>query len=104
MAKTPIAERRLLFSEKGYSERKPLVIRIFAPRLVDPDSVQFRVDAETAVCDVEFDGIPNETLGQIYGADSLHALQLALDIEPILKRLSKRYDFFFPTGESYFDE
>jgi hypothetical protein len=41
MTETLIAERRLLFSEKGESERKPLVIRIFAPRLVDPASVSF---------------------------------------------------------------
>jgi hypothetical protein len=31
-------------------------------------------------------------------------VQLAVDIEPVLKRLSKRYDFQFPTGEGYFDE
>jgi hypothetical protein len=104
MREAPIAERRLLFSAKGESERKPLVIRVFAPRPVDPASVSFQVAAGTAVCTVEFDGIPDETLGDTYGADSLQALQLAADIEPVLKRLSKRYDFYFPTGEGYFDE
>lgn len=104
MTKTPIAERHLLFSIKGESERKPLVIRVFAPRPVDAASVSFQVAPGTAVCTVEFDGIPDETLGDIYGADSLQALQLAADIEPVLKRLSKRYDFYFPTGEGYFDE
>ena len=104
MTKTLIAERRLLFSAKGESERKPLVIRIFAPRPVDPASVSFQVAAGTAACTVEFDGIPDETLGDTYGADSLQALQLAADIGPVLKRLSKRYDFYFPTGEGYFDE
>src|ERR1700730_14406627 len=29
-------ERHLVFSEKEKSERKPLVIRVFAPRPVDP--------------------------------------------------------------------
>jgi hypothetical protein len=104
MTETAIAERHLLFSAKGKSERKPLVIRIFAPRLVDPTSVSFAVAPGTAVCAVAFDGIPDETLGETYGADSLQALQLAADIEPVLKRLSKRYDFYFPTGEGYFDE
>lgn len=104
MTKTPIAERHLLFSAKGESERKPLVIRIFAPRLVDPASVSFQVATGTAVCVVEFDGIPDETQGDTHGADSLQALQLAADIEPVMKRLSKRYDFYFPTGEDYFDE
>ena len=104
MKETPIAERHLLFSEKGKSERKRLVIRIFAPKPVDPASVSFQVAPGTAVCMVEFDGISDETLGDTYGADSLQALQLAADIEPVLKRLSHRYDFYFPTGEGYFDE
>jgi len=99
-----IAERHLIFSEKGKSERRPLVIRIFAPRLVDPALVSFQVAPGTAVCTVEFDGISGETLGDTYGADSLQALQLAADIEPVLKRLSQRYDFYFPTGEGYFAE
>jgi hypothetical protein len=104
MKETPIAERHLVFSEKGKYERKPLVIRIFAPRAVDPASVSFQVAPGTAVCAVEFDGIPDETLGDTYGADSLQALQLAADVEPVLKRLSNNYDFYFPTGEGYFDE
>jgi hypothetical protein len=104
MKQTPIAERHLLFCVKGESERRPLVIRIFAPQPVDPATVSFKVTPGTAVCTVEFDGIPNETLGDTYGADSLQALQLAADIEPALKRLSNRYDFYFPTGEGYFDE
>jgi hypothetical protein len=104
MTEKAIAERHLLFSAKGESERKPMVIRIFAPRPVDPASVSFQVAPGTAVCSVEFDGIPDETLGDTYGADALQALQLAADIEPVLKRLSKHYDFNFPTGEGYFDE
>ena len=100
----PIAERRLVFSEKGKSERKPLLIRIFPPQALDPASDLYRPDADTASCIVEFDGIPDANLGAVYGADSLQALQLAVDIEPVLKRLSKRYDFYFPTGEGYFDE
>lgn len=101
---TPIAERKLLFSIKGQTERKPLVIRIYKPRAVEPGSELFRPDQETASCFVEFDGIPDGTLGETYGADTLQALQLAADIEPTLKRLSLKYDFYFPTGEGYFDE
>jgi hypothetical protein len=101
---TPIAERKLLFSEKGQTERKPLVIRIYAPRPVEPNSPLYRPDQDTARCFVEFDGIPDASLGGTFGADSLQALQLAADVEPTLKRLSLRYDFFFPTGGSYFDE
>jgi hypothetical protein len=104
MSEKPIAERCLFFSAKGESERKRLVIRVFAPRLVDPASAPFEVADGTAVCTVKFDGITDETQGDTYGADSLQALQLAIDIDPILKRLSERYDFYFPTGETYFEE
>ena len=104
MSEKPIAERCLFFSAKGESERKRLVIRVFAPRLVDPASAPFEVADRTAVCTVKFDGITDETQGDTYGADSLQALQLAIDIDPILKRLSERYDFYFPTGETYFEE
>src|ERR1700722_8401570 len=104
MERIPIAERRLVISEKGNSERRPLLIRIFAPQPVDPDSDLFRPDSDTSSCVVEFHGIPDANLGEIFAADSIQALQLALDIEPVLKRLSERYDFFFPTGEGYFDE
>jgi len=104
MTETPIAERHLLFSEKGETTRKPLVIRIFAPQVVDPASVSFEVVDGTAVCRVEFDGIPDQAPIDTYGADSLQALQLASDIEPVLQRLSRRYDLYYPTGEGYFDE
>src|ERR1700682_2689748 len=104
MKGTLIAERHLVFSNKGKSERKPLVIRIFAPTPVDPASVSYQVAPGTAVCAVEFDGIPDETLGDTYGADTLQSLQLASDVDAVLKRLSSDYDFYFPTGEGYFDE
>jgi len=100
----PIAERKLLFSEKGQPERKRLTIRVFAPRPAPTDSPAFHPDHEAAGCTVEFDGLPDVTFGEIFGADSLQALQLAVDVEPVLKRLSKTYDFYFPTGEAYFDE
>jgi hypothetical protein len=106
----PIAERRLTFTEKGGSDRKLLCIRIFAPQPVDPSSVAFAVNADVASCVVEFDGLPDaarQALGAdstMFGADSIQALQLAADVVGVLRRLSKHYDFFFPTGEGYFDE
>jgi hypothetical protein len=101
---TVIAERKLLFAIKGQTERKSLIIRIRAPRPVEPGSVSWQPDRETASCLVEFVGIPETAPGETYGADSIQAPQLASDIEPTLKRLSKHYDFYFPTGEGYFDE
>jgi hypothetical protein len=81
-----------------------LLIRVFAPRPVDPNSVLYRPDADTASCVAKFEGIPDDVHDEVYGADSIQALKLVADIEPILKRLSERYDFYFPTGEGYFDE
>jgi hypothetical protein len=105
-----IAELKLQFSDEGSTDRKPLRIRIFAPQPVDPASVSFPVDADVAGCVVEFDGLPDAARDRLgadsinYGADSIQALQLAVDVDRILKRLSEHYDFYFPIGEGYFDE
>lgn len=99
-----IAERKLFYALKGSSERRELVIRIGKPYLVQPGTVSFPVAEGTAGCSVEFAGLEEVDLGETYGADLLQALQLAADIEPVLKRLSLKYDFYFPTGEPYFDE
>ena len=99
-----IAQRKLMFSLKGSSERNPFVVQITAPRELKEGDVEFQFTKGTAVCIVQFEGLPNAKSEQIYGADSLQALQLATNVEPILKRLSKKYDLFFPTGESYFEE
>jgi hypothetical protein len=54
------------------------------------------------MCKIVFDGLPEDEL-EIYGTDSMQALSLATDIEEVLSRLSKRYDFFWATGEPYFE-
>jgi len=101
---TFIAERRLLFSPKGGDERSELIIRIGAPFVVEEGSVDFPVSDSTSGCRVEFDGLAAGNLRTVYGADLLQALQLAADVEPTLERLRKKYDFYFPTGEPYFDK
>jgi hypothetical protein len=99
-----IAERELMFSLKGSDELSPLVIRIGKPYYLKEGMVSFAFAPGTAGCSVEFDGLNNDGyLNEVYGADLLQALQLAVDIEPTLKRLSKTYDFYFPNGEPYFD-
>lgn len=99
-----IAERKLVFVQKGSAEGGELLIRIGRPYLVDPQKVNFRVSEDTAGCAVEFFGLEKEYIDQVYGADLLQALQLAADVEPKLKRLSEKYDLFFPTGEPYFGD
>ena len=99
-----IAERRLLVARKGTDGRKKLLIRIGRPYLVEPASVNFDVDEGTAGCSVEIVGLDNEFLEEVYGADLLQALQLAANVDPLLEHFRKKYDFFFSSGEPYFEE
>ena len=92
-----IAERQLLYSSKDSVERHPITVRILQPTVVDATD-------GTGQCIVEVHGLPKPVSERYYGADTLQALQLAADVEPLLKRLAREFDFFFPTGEGYFDE
>ncbi len=98
-----IAARNLLYSPIGETTRQKLTIRIVGPYLLTPGSVSFVFDEGTAGCDIEFDGLPQKTIS-VYGADTLQALQLAVDIDPYLRGLSRKYDFFFDNGDSYLDD
>lgn len=98
-----IAERRLLYSLKGSSVRKALVVRISAPYVVDENMIGHPVAEGVAGCSVEFDGLSGESF-DVYGTDTLQAVNMASNIEAVLERLSKKYDFYWPTGEPYFDE
>lgn len=97
------AERKLLVAEKGSDSRTSLAIKIGLPYIVVQDSVSFAVDGETAACEIDIVGLGEPFNEVTYGADLLQALQLSADIDPILKCFSKKYDFFFLTGEPYFE-
>lgn len=82
-----------MFVPKGAQTRKELVIRIGVPYWVEQD---------LAACPVEWDGIPElAELSESHGMDLLQALHLAADIDPLLEILRNKYDFYWPTGESY---
>ena len=98
-----IAQRTVLFSRKGGGAKMRLSIRISAPSAVDPTSVEFPVDEDMAVCHVDFDNLPEHNF-DVYGMDSLQAVNMASDLEPVLRRLSGEYDFFWSTGEPYFED
>lgn len=98
-----IAERELLFSDKGDSIRKKLRIRASAPKAIDPKTVSFPVTGPMAVCHVQLVGLDDYSFN-VYGMDSLQAINLASNIEELLKRLSSKFDFFWSSGEPYFDE
>jgi hypothetical protein len=98
-----VAERRLRFGAKGSDERVDIVVRVGAPFIVEEGTVDFPVDGEISGCFVEILGLPKEVREIYYGADQLQALQLAANIDPLLRRFERQFDFFFCTGEPYFE-
>ena len=98
-----IAERKLLFSKKGGDKRSEVAIRITEPYILRQQDVELPVDGLVASCRISFDGL-DEAESVVYGMDSLQAVNLASNIEAVIKRLSNKYDFFWITGEPYFEE
>lgn len=98
-----IADRKLLFSKKNNHVTEEITIKIGNPYIVQQGDVKFSADGVVAGCHVEIDGI-DEPGYDLYGMDSLQAINLASNIEPLLERLSTKYDFFWLTGEPYFEE
>lgn len=99
-----IAKRELLYSLKESSTRQKFCIRISAPYLIEEGMVSFRFDPGTAACKIEFDGLPDSLTEVVYGMDSLQAVNLASNIEPLLGRLQKKYDLYWLSGEPYFED
>ncbi|CFL01823.1 hypothetical protein [Burkholderia pseudomallei] len=98
-----IATRKLTYAIKDESGRTPLTVCIGEPFLLTEGSVDFRFTAGAAGCVISFDGLPEKEM-TVYGADSVQALELAVqDMEHYLLRLSKKYDFYFDDGEPYFE-
>jgi hypothetical protein len=98
-----IAERKLLYSLKGSKLRHEFVIQIGIPYLVDGTMVSYPVTGSFAGCHVQIEGLKEE-YSEVYGADSIQALNLATNLEPFLKRLQKQYDLFWASGEPYFED
>ena len=99
-----IAERVLHYCLKGSNEHHQCVLRILAPEEILPGEVTFPFTTGTARCIVQLCGLPETISEEFIGADTVQALQLATEVEPLLKRMSVKYDFFFPSGEGYFGE
>jgi len=99
-----IAERNLLYSKKGRDEKHKFVIRIGTPYTVNQDMVNFPIGEGLVGCHIETSGLDEEFAHEAYGVDGLQALEIASNIDPYLKRLSKKFDLFWPNGEAYYDE
>lgn len=98
-----VATRELMFSFNGDTTKHKVIVRLCLPFELGAEDVTFEFGPGTAGCRVEFDGL-DEPAYVAYGADSLQALQLASNIDPVLRGLAKKYDFFFESGEEYFTE
>jgi len=98
-----IASRTLLWSRKGEEVRRIVVIGISAPHPIPPGSVSFEVHEGAASCVIMFDGLPQEDI-VVQGADAIQALAFATDLDPYIRGLSRRYEFYFETGDPYFED
>lgn len=98
-----IAERHLLFAGKNDGVRKKLTVGICAPKVIAQEQVQFPVDGIMSICHVDLEGLDEHSF-DVYGTDSMQAVNLASNIEAVIKRLSDEHDFFGATGEPYFEE
>ena len=97
-----IAERKLLFSLKGEPERNEFVIRISEPYQVEQSMVDFPIGEGLAGCSIDMVGLPDKE-HDLYGVDSVQALNLATNLEPLLERLQRKYDLYWLSGDPYFE-
>ena len=98
-----IAERKLFYTNKGEFERKEFSIRIGYPYQAEQSKVNFTIgDSDVFGCSIEIIGIP-EKEHDVYGVDSVQAINIASNIEPLLERLQKKYNIYWQDGEPYFD-
>lgn len=98
-----IAERHLWFAKKEGGARIQLVVGICAPVVVAREEVRYPVDGVMSKCHVELEGLSEHSF-DVFGTDSMQAINLASNIEAVIKRLSEEYDFFWATGEPYFED
>jgi hypothetical protein len=95
MEKVWIAERKLVAKAKKTGERKEITIRVGTPYWIPND--------EFASCPLELDGLFDH-VADAKGIDLLQALQQAANIDIVLEKLGEKYNFYWPTGEGYFDD
>jgi hypothetical protein len=93
--KNCIAERRLILEVIETGERRNLTIRVGIPYLMPGGKFAF--------CPREYEGL-FESVADASGMDMVQALNLASDVDSMLKNQTNKYRFYWPGGEPYFDE
>jgi len=75
-----IAEHKLFYSNKGEAERKEFCIGIGAPYQVEQSMVKFSIAEGIVGCGIEIVGLL-EKEHDVYGIDSVQAINMASDLE-----------------------
>ena len=99
-----IARRELLYSLKNEKVKNKMVVCIHAPYVVEQNMVEFPIDGLVVGSHVEVEGIEEIFHEEVYGVDEIQALQLATNVDSFLKRLSKKYDLYWLSGDPYFED
>ncbi|CAK1327218.1 Uncharacterised protein [Burkholderia pseudomallei] len=98
-----IATRKLAYTVKGESGRTLLTVCIGEPFLLTEDNCDIAFGEDAAGCVVSFEGL-QEKAHTVIGGDTFQALELAVGAaESSLRRLSKKYDFYFDDDDPYFE-
>ena len=97
-----VASRSIAFAERKGGLKGVLEIRIMQPFLL-PDE-RFATNGWQGLFGrrVTFDAFPRLDY-EAKGADAIQALELAVDIDPVLRRLTDQYDLSFLDGDPYFE-
>lgn len=99
-----IGTRKLLYTTKGGTARTPFAVHVGEPFELTKGAVDFPFSEGTAGCVISFEGLDEKEVA-VYGADTIQALAIAVDsLEKYLQRLAGKYDFYFVTGEPYFED
>jgi hypothetical protein len=96
-----VASRQLLYARKGTGDKRPFRVLIGAPIHVEKTVTGVALDSDAIECRIRFEGLDAEDVF-VYGADTLQALSMATSIDPYLRSMMHRFDFYWPTHEPYF--
>lgn len=97
-----IAKRRLRAVSKADGQETVVTIKVSRPALSALAPGGGSANPDEAYCWVDFEGTEQPAL-KVYGADELQALELASNLDPILEAMRSHYDFYWESGEKYFD-
>jgi len=96
------ATRTMTYTTVGGSDQQKLTIRVGVPYLLQDGDVDFAFTPGTAGCAVVYEGLEEANVGDVYGADEVQAIELAVaGIDSNLGRLRNKYEFYFESGEPY---